>query len=69
MPYYQFSIADNSTNISKVKNYISSYKGVIDFNSDITKDAVEFAVEFKEQYEINKFDQDIKVMFPYLFVE
>jgi len=70
MADYQFTIKpEHEQFVPKVKSYIKAGGVTCKWTTHDTKDGTVFLMEFKEQYQANKFDQDLKVSFPYLFIE
>ncbi|MBL7869530.1 MAG: hypothetical protein JNM71_16060 [Flavobacterium lindanitolerans] len=70
MADYQFTIKpEHEQHVQRVKSFIKAGSVKCDWNVQETKDGIAFLMEFKEQYQVNKFDQNLKATFPYLFIK
>lgn len=70
MPNYQFTIKpEHKQYVPRVESFIKAGAVIGEWNTLDTKDGTVFLMEFEEQYQVNQFDQDLKISFPYLFIE
>ena len=70
MADYQFTIKpEHEQYVQRVNSFIKAEAVTGEWNTLKTKDGTIFLMEFNEQYQVNKFDQDLKATFPYLFIE
>lgn len=69
MKDYQFTIKpEHKQYVQMVESHIKAGAVTCEWNTINTKDGTVFSMEFKEQYQVNEFVQDLKRSFHYLFI-
>lgn len=69
MSNYQFTIkTEHKQYVQVVESYIKAGAVTCEWYTIDTKDGTVFSMEFKEQYQVNEFVQDLKRSFPSFFI-